>query len=55
MDISSRVLQGSVLDPVLFNIFVSHLDDGVKGMLIKFVNDTKLGGVASILKDRIRI
>ena len=41
-DVVSGVPQGSVLDPLLFIIYLNDIDDCVAGRILKFADDTKI-------------
>ena len=49
---TSGILQGLVLDPVLFNIFVGDMDSGIKCTLSRFGDDTKVNGAVDMLEGR---
>jgi len=43
-EVISGVPQGSVLGPILFNVYVNDIDDNLRSKILKFADDVKLYG-----------
>lgn len=48
-------MSGSVCGPEHFNIYINVLKEDTEGMLLGFLDETKLGGMTNVIDDRHEI
>ena len=48
----SGVLQGSILGPILFFVYINDLEEGVTGKILKFADDPKLFRKTKEIEDK---
>ncbi|KAF7245892.1 RNA-directed DNA polymerase from mobile element jockey [Varanus komodoensis] len=53
--VTSGFPQGSVLGPILFNLCINDMEEGVNSLLIIFTDDTKTGAVATTEEQVLQI
>lgn len=49
------VMGFSTPGPVFFSVFINDLDEGIEGMLIKFISDMKMEKTANTTEGRTKI
>lgn len=55
MPVTSEALQGSILRPVLFNIFINATEEVTEGTLFKFAGNNKMRATVNTLEGRAAI